>query len=89
MKKDCKLNQRLVSAILWWDAGATSPDVVGSRIRMSDELAQDGLSIGFKNGETTDLRGSEDLMNYTAAVDPEHGSGWRRGGGQRRDDPWI
>ena len=58
MKNDCKLNPRLVAAILWRDAGATSPDVVGSRIRMSDEFAQDGLSIGVKNGETTALRGS-------------------------------
>ena len=81
MKNDCKLNPRLVSAILWRDAGATSRDVVGSRTRMSDEFAQDGVNIGVKNGKTTTLRGSEDLMNYTAAADPEHGSGWRRGKG--------
>ena len=50
MKNDCKLNPRLVAEILWRDAGATSPDVVGSRIRISDEFAQDGLSIGAKDG---------------------------------------
>ena len=47
----------------------------------SHEFAQDGVNIDVKNGETTALRGSEVLMNYTAAADPEHGSGWRRGGG--------
>ena len=61
--------------------GQLRQTLFGSRIRMSDEFAQDGVNIGVKNGETTALRGSEDLMNYTAAADPEHGMAGGGGGG--------